>query len=127
MSIRLRMICRKAPEFTRLKCRRGRSCCCPFSLRVKRVMPRSRLAILTIRLRRVIYLFAAIALVQRFSPTSPAEPTGNSWSYSEAQLRPFWDGEVMYGESGLFVRESDDLEARASVLFPINNILAVEN
>src|SRR4051812_37778475 len=127
MSIRLRMICRKAPECTRLKCRRGRSCFCPYSLRVKRVMPRSRLAILTIRLKRVIYLFAAVALAQRLSLTSAAEPKGNSWPYSEALLRPFWEGEVMYGESVLFVRESHDVEARASVLFPINNILAVEN
>lgn len=49
------------------------------------------------------------------------------WAYSAAQLRPFWRGEVMEGESVLFIRDEKTGEARASVLFPIRGDLAVRD
>jgi hypothetical protein len=49
------------------------------------------------------------------------------WTYSEEQLRPFWLGEVMEGESVLFIKDERTGEARASVLFPIRKILSVRN
>lgn len=54
-----------------------------------------------------------------------AAPPG--WAYSADQLRPFWRGEVMEGESILFVRDEPTREARASVLFPIRRVLAVRS
>jgi len=55
------------------------------------------------------------------------EPSAKEWAYEPALLRPFWLGEVMEGESVLFLKESPTGEARASVLFPIRKLLAVRN
>src|SRR4051812_22306005 len=41
-------------------------------------------------------------------------PTRPEWPYSEEQLRPFWLGEAMEGESVLFIRDEKTGEARAS-------------
>lgn len=49
------------------------------------------------------------------------------WTYSEEQLRPFWKGEVMEGESVLFIKDEKTGEARASVLFPIQKLLSVRS
>jgi len=49
------------------------------------------------------------------------------WVYSADQLRPFWRGHVMEGESVLFVQDEKTGEARASVLFPIDRMLSVRN
>lgn len=49
------------------------------------------------------------------------------WAYSEELLRPFWLGEVMQGESVLFVKDEKTGEARASVLFPIDRVLSVRS
>jgi acyl-CoA thioesterase-1 len=49
------------------------------------------------------------------------------WTYSEEQLRPFWQGEVMEGESVLFIKDEKTGEARASVLFPIQKLLSVRD
>ncbi|MHC5538267.1 SGNH/GDSL hydrolase family protein [Singulisphaera rosea] len=49
------------------------------------------------------------------------------WNYSAEQLRPFWLGEVMEGESILFLRDDTTGEARASVLFPIQKLLSVRS
>lgn len=53
-----------------------------------------------------------------------AEP---GWTFSEEQLRPFWQGEVMEGESVLFIKDEKTGEARASVLFPIREVLSVRS
>ena len=53
-----------------------------------------------------------------------AEP---SWQYSPELLRPFWEGDVVEGESVLFIRNSGTDTAAASVLFPITKVLAVRN
>lgn len=53
-----------------------------------------------------------------------AEPT---WTYRPEAMRPFWDGEVMEGESVLFIREDGKEAATASVLLPIRKIVTVRN
>jgi acyl-CoA thioesterase I len=49
------------------------------------------------------------------------------WTYSEEQLRPFWQGENMEGESVLFIKAEKKGEARASVLFPVQKLLSVRS
>ncbi len=49
------------------------------------------------------------------------------WTYSEEQLRPFWQGEIMEGESVLFIKAGKTGEARAPVLFPIQKVLSVQS
>jgi lysophospholipase L1-like esterase len=55
------------------------------------------------------------------------EVAKSEWIFSAEQLRPFWLGEVMEGESVLFVKDEKTGEARASVLFPIRKILSVRS
>ena len=55
------------------------------------------------------------------------EPTKPAWKYSPELLRPFWQGEVIEGESVLFIKDEQTGEARALVLFPIREVLAVKN
>src|SRR4051812_41976426 len=54
-------------------------------------------------------------------------PTEPEWPYSEEQLRPFWLGEAMEGESVLFIRDEKTGDARASLLFPIRQLLSVRS
>jgi acyl-CoA thioesterase I len=49
------------------------------------------------------------------------------WTYSEEQLRPLWQGEIMEGESVLFIKAGKTGEARATVLFPIQKLLSVHS
>jgi lysophospholipase L1-like esterase len=49
------------------------------------------------------------------------------WNYRSELLRPFWSGDVVEGESVLFVRDEQATEARAAVLFPIQDVLSVRN
>src|SRR5262249_12957355 len=49
------------------------------------------------------------------------------WTFPAGQLRPFWLGGVMEGESVLFIKDEKTDEARASVLFPIRKLLSVRD
>ena len=49
------------------------------------------------------------------------------WKYAPELMRPFWQGNVMEGESILFIKDPTTGEAKASVLFPVQQILAVRN
>ena len=51
----------------------------------------------------------------------------SSWAYSAELLQPFWDSEVMHGESVLFIKEGADNDAHASVIYPIEKVLSVKN
>ncbi|HIE99487.1 MAG TPA: SGNH/GDSL hydrolase family protein [Planctomycetes bacterium] len=51
----------------------------------------------------------------------------NRWTYSPELLRPFWLSGVVEREPVLFVRDSKTGEARASLLFPIQNVIAIRN
>ena len=54
-----------------------------------------------------------------------AAEAAEAWQYRPELLRPFWVGEVVEGESVLFVRDEGKETARASVLFPIQDVLSV--
>lgn len=55
-----------------------------------------------------------------------AEPDP-SWKYARELVLPFWEGDMVEGESVLFIRDPATGEARASVLFPITRVVAVRN
>ena len=56
-----------------------------------------------------------------------ANAQDSKWVYRPELLRPFWVGDVTEGESVLFIKEEPGAEAKAAVLFPIQEILAVRN
>lgn len=70
-----------------------------------------------------VFIFA-IGLLAVIFAQEAAKPT---WQYSADAMRPFWIGEVSEGESVLFIRDEKTGEARASVLFPIREVIAVKN
>ena len=72
----------------------------------------------------VMLSFAAMLLAGAARVDEPLKP---EWRYVPDLLRPFWEGTVMQAESVLFIRDSDGKAARASVLFPIQTILKVQD
>ncbi len=74
-------------------------------------------------------LFAVLLIRLAFdAAAAPAqEPAPPTWQYRPQLLRPFWEGDTVEGESVLFIRDEPSGEARASVLFPIVEVLAVTN
>ncbi len=72
----------------------------------------------------VIGMLVLISVISVASADDSAQP---QWDYRPELLRPFWIGDVVEGESVLFIREQPEGEARASVLFPIQEVLAVRN
>ena len=77
----------------------------------------------------MLAVFAAIAAgcVMLGSPASSAADEPTRWQYSPEQLQPFWKADVVERESVLFIRDPETGEARASVLFPIEKIIAVQD
>ncbi len=69
----------------------------------------------------------AVALRSETSSTLFAEDAKPKWVYRAELMRPFWRGDVVEGESVLFIKDAKTGEARASVLFPITEVLAVRN
>lgn len=59
------------------------------------------------------------------SGTAAAEPS--EWKYTPQLLQPFWQGETIEGESVLFIKDPKTGESKASVLFPIEKVLSVQN
>jgi lysophospholipase L1-like esterase len=49
------------------------------------------------------------------------------WKYRPELLHPFWQGDTVYGESVLFMKEQPAGEGRATLLFPVKRVLAVRN
>lgn len=70
-----------------------------------------------------IHLKGAIVPVAWFYGDAPTP----EWKYSPELLRPFWEGTTVEGESVLFIKSGETGEAKASVLFPIEQVLAVRN
>lgn len=56
-----------------------------------------------------------------------ADPEKPTWKYSRDLLRPFWLGDTVAGESVLFIKDEKTGVARASLLFPVQEVLAVGN
>ncbi len=54
-------------------------------------------------------------------------PEKHTWVYAADLLRPFWKGNVVYGESVLFIRDVKTEVAKALVLFPVQKVLHVRN
>lgn len=78
----------------------------------------------TIRLRD----FALLWLLCSYAPALMAdEPTQPQWKYRPELLRPFWTGTVVEGESVLFIGDQQTGTATASLLFPVTEIIAVQN
>lgn len=71
-------------------------------------------------------LLALLAAWNRV-PVWSAEPAAPAWKYEATQLRPFWEGDVVEGESLLFLRDEKTETASASLLFPVTEVLAVRN
>jgi acyl-CoA thioesterase-1 len=78
-------------------------------------------------MRRVSFclLFIPSAMLARWSVAEDAPDI--LWTYSEELLQPFWDSDVMHGESVLFIKEAAGSEPHASLLFPIEQVLSVKN
>lgn len=55
------------------------------------------------------------------------QSTGHVWHYKPELLQPFWANGVVEGESVLFIKDEKSGEARAKVLFPIQEIIRVQN
>jgi acyl-CoA thioesterase-1 len=76
---------------------------------------------------RISWWPSIILTVAHFHICPAQEQQSPSWQYSAELLQPFWESDVMRGESVLFLRPTDDGEARASVLFPMEQVLSVTN
>lgn len=78
-----------------------------------------------------IWLPLAICLLLVVSRTDAQEPPkdqpAHEWEYVPELMRPFWQGTVMEGESVLFIKDEKTGQAKASVLFPVQEVLAVRN
>ncbi|OJW23498.1 MAG: hypothetical protein BGO49_02570 [Planctomycetales bacterium 71-10] len=82
-------------------------------------MPRSPLP------RPLARRLAGLAFLVALAPHAAAD--GPKWAYRAEAMRPFWLGEVMEGESVLFIKDAGAETARASVLLPIRKIMAVRS
>lgn len=65
-----------------------------------------------------------VALALSITAEEPAQP---KWNYSPDLLRPFWQGTTIEGESVLFIKDPQTGIAKASVLFPVVEVLAARN
>lgn len=65
-------------------------------------------------------------MVLTAASVSAAEP-GKPWPFSPERLRPFWTSPTMDGETALFIKETTDAPARASLLFEPTEILSVRD
>ena len=81
-----------------------------------------------------------VGVVQAVS-SEPAPPTGRAsqavgfaedterpvWKYEPRLMRPFWEGDTVEGETVLFIKDLENRQAKASLLFPVTKILSVRN
>jgi acyl-CoA thioesterase-1 len=75
----------------------------------------------------VIAPLAGFTAVYGQEAAKPAEPARPSWKYAPELLQPFWQGERVESESVLFIRDPETGAARASVLFPIQELEAIRS
>lgn len=62
----------------------------------------------------------------KVSADEKTEPSATShWQYDAGLLRPFWQGDVVHGESVLFIKDPSTGEATAQLLFPVREVLNV--
>jgi acyl-CoA thioesterase-1 len=78
--------------------------------------------------RRFCFLVAVVTYaLSSLEPLAAQTPEPSKWNYRPELLRPFWLGDTVTGESVLFIRDEATGEARASVLFPVTEVLTVQN
>lgn len=78
--------------------------------------------------RFVVALLLCLTLRSAAIPADePADKPAPAWKYTPEQLRPFWQGDTVLGESLLFLKASEEEPARAKVYFPIVRVLSVTN
>ncbi len=83
---------------------------------------------LLMRTRSVLLaLSIMLVLINARGHSIAQNPKRPIWVYSPVHTRPFWEGDTVEGESVLFIKETADGQAKASVLFPVQMILAVRN
>ncbi|MEZ6091498.1 MAG: SGNH/GDSL hydrolase family protein [Pirellulaceae bacterium] len=51
----------------------------------------------------------------------------DAWKYAPEELQPFWNSKIMLREPVLFVHDSESKEARGTMLYPIEKVIAVHN
>ena len=95
-----------------------------FKLTIRRLMTMHSLS--CSRLCQFAAAWTFVVGLNSISVLAQNEPDSR-WVYSPDSLRPFWLGDVVEGESVLFVRDPKTGEARASLLFPVQNVIAVRN
>lgn len=73
------------------------------------------------------FRFGILVFVVCITSSSLIPAADSKWAYQTTLLRPFWEGDTVEGESVLFIKDEGTGESRASVLFPIQEVLAVRN
>lgn len=74
-----------------------------------------------------VRLLGLLSLTMFIGTAFAAEGEKPEWKYSPELLRPFWQGTTVEGESVLFIRDTESGIAKASLLFPVEKILAARN
>ncbi len=72
-------------------------------------------------------VWLAVLLTAVFRSPASAQTTEHSWRYQLKLLQPFWANGVVEGESVLFIKDEKTGPASAKVLFPIQEVLQVQN
>lgn len=78
-------------------------------------------------------VFAAIATPGLFETTctpvhgdEKQDPSGNAkWTYDAALLQPFWNANTLEGESVLFIKDPATDTAKATLLYPVQEIISI--
>ena len=66
-------------------------------------------------------------VVSAESILSAEDVVNPEWQYKPELMRPFWEGDTVEDESVLFITDAKTGGARASVLFPATQVLALRN
>lgn len=70
-----------------------------------------------------ILLSSFLSLIVSDTAVAEEKPFTNSQIADGNLLQPFWNGDVVHGESVLFIKDSATSEAKAQLLFPVEEVL----
>jgi lysophospholipase L1-like esterase len=74
----------------------------------------------------LLLLFICLVGIPADDAKAAADATKGT-AFNREELKPFWKSKTMFGESVLFLRESQSQEARATLLFTPTKILSVKS
>lgn len=77
--------------------------------------------------KRLTITTLLLAITFPVSHSKSEEPAEQKWNYAPELLEPFWEGNIVHGETVLFIKDEKTGEAKASVMFPITKVSAVRN